>query len=601
MSGVKEYINNLSLKRKIVVYAYLVTGPILIIICSLLIMQRYYNKKADIQEQGIHNVEALSDSLELIMTDVREFSNYIMINDEVMAIVKSEEADQLNQDPRLWQNHTSIGMVEDMMELKGYIKTIAIYPENGVRPYFRSIDTTTYIQTLEAVRDTAFYKKAIEKRGKTSWAFVSRAETEVYVGSRTDKIVLYRELFDLTKTKPLAYLVLGISADTVTAFCDNMLFDGNEGILILNNDGQMMVSRGKMEAEIVEHIESVVRGADLGGQKTKIIEYLNQVVFLYQKDSLSPIVCKVIDEPSVAAIAGEVVYMPVLLLLGVLAGLLPVLLFVSDIVTKPLHEVRLAMIKFREGDFEQQVAVKTGDEIGEVAAGFNEMVKSLKDMINKNYVMALKEKESELITLQAQINPHFLYNTLDTIYWKASEQGNEEIADDIYTLSQLFRLVLGQGKGSVPVRTEMELVQRYLEIQKMRFGDKLKFDITVDPAIEDIMIPKLVLQPFVENAAVHGMGNSENSCSIFITGMKQENRMRFTVRDTGIGMAPEQIQEIWSDKEVMGSSSYKIGGYAIYNVKERLELKYQDNFLLEITSVQNEGTTVVIELPLESQ
>lgn len=175
----------------------------------------------------------------------------------------------------------------------------------------------------------------------------------------------------------------------------------------------------------------------------------------------------------------------------------------TDIVSKPLHSLREAMEKFMQGDFSQKVEVMTQDEVGEASACFNRMVDDIRELIDKNYILAIKERESELDTLQAQINPHFLYNTLDSLYWKATESGNDEIAEDILSLSQLFRLVLNRGNGIVTVRTEADLLERYLQIQKMRFGKRLTYEISLEPEILEEKIPKLILQPFVENVIVH--------------------------------------------------------------------------------------------------
>lgn len=140
----------------------------------------------------------------------------------------------------------------------------------------------------------------------------------------------------------------------------------------------------------------------------------------------------------------DIAYMPLVILAFFMLGLLPLLLIISNIVTKPLRKLNRAINDVSEGNFDQQVEVLTHDEVGEVAECFNRMVLAIKELIDKNYVITLQEKESELAALQAQINPHFLYNTLDSLYWQAMEQDNEEIAESILALSQLFRLVLSQ-------------------------------------------------------------------------------------------------------------------------------------------------------------
>ena len=229
------------------------------------------------------------------------------------------------------------------------------------------------------------------------------------------------------------------------------------------------------------------------------------------------------------------------------------------------------------------------------------MVEDIRSLIDNNYVMALREKESELNALQAQINPHFLYNTLDSLYWQAQGAGNEKIAEDILALSQLFRMVLGQGKGIVTVQEEENLIEQYLHIQKMRFERKLDYEIDMEEEILQEVIPKLILQPFVENAIVHGFEKAGENCFLSVTGRKTGDYMEFRISDTGIGMTKEQIEGMFNVADAKRYSGQRVGRYAVKNIKERLELKYHGNFKLKIESEPGKGTTVILKVPLENK
>lgn len=196
-----------------------------------------------------------------------------------------------------------------------------------------------------------------------------------------------------------------------------------------------------------------------------------------------------------------------------------------------------------------------------------------------------------------RINPHFLYNTLDSLYWKATESGNDEIAEDILSLSQLFRLVLNRGNGIVTVQTEAELIERYLHIQKMRFGKRLSYEISLEQRILEEEIPKLILQPFVENAIVHGFEKTDGNYTLQVTGAWKEGRLIFQIIDTGVGMSEEQMKAIWDTTDTRKYASQRIGRYAIRNVKERLEILYHEDYELSLKSRVGEGTTVTISIP----
>ena len=159
-------------------------------------------------------------------------------------------------------------------------------------------------------------------------------------------------------------------------------------------------------------------------------------------------------------------------------------------------------------------------------------------------------------------------------------------------------MVLSKGQGVITVGQEIELVSRYLQIQKMRFSKRLNYNISVDENINKAKIPKLIIQPFVENAIVHGFENSTRSCKISVTGKIKDGMLCFEIIDTGIGMTQIQIDEIWeSEQETKDYARQRIGKYAIKNIKERLQIRYQDNFKLKIESSLGKGTKVILCIP----
>jgi two-component system sensor histidine kinase YesM len=183
----------------------------------------------------------------------------------------------------------------------------------------------------------------------------------------------------------------------------------------------------------------------------------------------------------------------------------------SSFLTKPLKHLLRSMRKLQTGDFSGR------DEIGRLGEGYNNMVVKIKELIDEVYTMRLKRRETELKTLQAQIHPHFLYNTLDTICWTAQQRGQKDIADLVYALSNLFRLSLSEGKDFITLEEELELVRSYFYLQQNRFKQRLSFEIDVSPALYGRKVSKLLLQPLVENAVFHGIEPLEGQGFIQIT------------------------------------------------------------------------------------
>lgn len=586
----RKRIRDASIRKKLVYYSYLIITPILLVISTCLFVNNYRKTAAAERELYQKNVENLSDGIDTMLNSVMELGTYICINNDILAILSFADAKTLNQDSQLWVHEAPMRTLQDMVALNGQIKTLAIYPENGVNPYLRCTDATAYISDVETIRETEAYQAALDKLGKISFDRVSKDGGDFYQANRTEKIVMYREIYDRAKKKRLGYLVIGAAAEKYIQLCENSLPVETAGIVVVNEEGNELIRIGEVEPELFEM-------AQKGGYP---VEDKNYAIYCHNSEQTGITVYEMIPRKSIWEGLWSIAMAPAALLFGFLIGLYPILVLVSNIVSKPLKELCGAMKSFEQGDFEQKVEVNTADEVGEVAACFNQMVDAIRELIETNYVMTIREKESELNALQAQINPHFLYNTLDSLYWRATNEGNDEIAEDILALSQLFRLVLGQGSGIISIANERDLIERYLHIQKMRFSEQLDYEIRMEEEILEHQIPKLILQPFVENAVVHGFERAGEACLVRVEGKRCGDWLEFVVEDNGAGMSPEQIKSIWEVPDTKRYAGQRIGRYAIKNVKERLNLKYHAQFVLDIESAKGVGTRVTIRIPWES-
>lgn len=600
MKRIRQWVDHLSVKKKLVFYGYLTITPVLIFICLILLFNNYQKIRTEKLKNDTAGVETLAESLDLLQTDIKDFSTYICINNDIHELLTANHAEEKNQNAKLWLQEAPMAIVQDMMALKGHIKTIAIYPENGVRPYLRCMDASAYVDDLSQIHDTEIYRETLESKSGMVWRSVPKGKGDTYLTNRSDKIVLYREIVDLAQKKTLGYIVIGASKEYFLKRCENIRKNEKEAVYVLNSTGGELIKAGEIPEKLEEYLKSAEFIDQNYRKREKHFTYGNYEVICTQLEKNASIVCKIVPSYGFQMQFLDIAYMPLMLLLGMLIGLLPLLLIISNIVTKPLHKLSEAIERFSEGDFEQQVEVTTHDEVGEAAECFNRMVYDIKELIDKNYVITLQEKESELAALQAQINPHFLYNTLDSLYWQVLDAGNEEVAESILALSQLFRLVLNQGKREVTVGQEMELISRYLQIQKMRFSKRLDYKIEIEETVKKARIPKLILQPFVENAIVHGFENVSVPCRLLVCGVQEEDRIRFEIQDTGIGMRQDQIDEIW-EEEPDQYRKQRIGRYAIKNIRERLMRTYGDRFTLEIRSEIGKGTTVILTIPYEEE
>lgn len=592
-----ERIRKMSIRQKLVFYSYAIITPILLLISVFLLAHNYHSAVHSEEERCIQNVQSISDSIGVVQKNIMEMGTYISINEEIKKILTVDEPEELNRDARLWQNRAPMEIIQDMVAIDGQIKTVAIYPENGINPYLSCVDRSSYLDDMEQVKSQKIYELAVQEKGKFLWQRVNKYESDTYQFNQSDKIVMYREIYDLARRNKLGYLVIGSSAEIFDEICGNALGGRQESIVVMSEYGAELVRCGNIEDEVVSQMLAEKFVVPASGDPIQGDVWKNYSIYQCRDEETGTVVVKMARRVGWKDLSNTIIYAPLALLLGFLIGLYPVLVVVSDIVSKPLHKLSVAMENFKQGDFSQKVEVMTQDEVGEASACFNRMVDDIRELIDKNYVMALKERESELDVLQAQINPHFLYNTLDSLYWKALESENEEIAEDILSLSQLFRLVLNRGNGIVTVQAEAELLERYLHIQKMRFGKRLEYEVSVNQEILQEEIPKLILQPFVENAIVHGFEKTDGNYTLRVTGVKKEAHMIFRIIDTGAGMDEEQMAAIWEKEDTRRYASQRIGRYAIKNVKERLALVYHDDYELTIESKVGQGTTVTVSVP----
>lgn len=595
MRYIQERVRNLSIRHKILYGSYLIIMPILLLFFLMITALRYSTVRENYIRQQMDSVANLASSLEILFRDVHDLSLTLSINTEILDILCTPKPDQLNQDSELWAHRTAIRMVEDIVALKGYIKTISIYPENGVNPYLRCMDASAYISDFDKLRTFWEYKETTKRKGKGLWVRCSRGKGRLFEANREDKLALCRGIWDVEAKEQFGFLTIGISETEIRELCENTLLEPDEGILLFNALGEIIGSYGKETDGAGQYIEE----NGLLEKQMGFAGYPGGELYIYETLPGSCYVCKTARQKDFFGFLGEIVYMPLLAAIGIVIGLFPVLLFVSSLISEPMGKICAAMVQFRQGDFEQRLKVASEDEIGQVAEGFNQMVAHIKELIDKNYVMALKERESELAILQAQINPHFLYNALDSIYWQAVSAEDEDTAESIYRLSQLFRLVLSQGSQIVTVEMEAELIQRYLEIQKMRFLHQMEYSIDIESVILEEKIPKFILQPFVENAIVHGMEKKKEGCTVTVAGKWQDDGMVFIIADTGVGMAQDQLDKIWEEDVEKMFHGQRIGSYAIKNIRERLQLAYGGAYRLDIASEEGQGTTVTIYLPVD--
>ena len=268
--------------------------------------------------------------------------------------------------------------------------------------------------------------------------------------------------------------------------------------------------------------------------------------------------------------------------------------FMARSITLPIQKLRDSMKKVQEGDFSvSDVVVDSKNEIGSLTKSFDVMTHRIHELMEQNVHEQEEKRKSELKALQSQINPHFLYNTLDSIIWMAEGKKNEEVVLMTASLARLLRQSISNEDEVVPIANEVEYARGYLTIQKMRYKDKLEYQIEVDSSILYIPLIKLVLQPIIENAIYHGLKYKESKGLLIVKGFMKDGNAVLQVIDDGVGMDEETLAHIYDKHKV----NYHSNGVGVYNVQKRLKLYYGEDYGITYTSELGKGTTATITIP----
>lgn len=265
---------------------------------------------------------------------------------------------------------------------------------------------------------------------------------------------------------------------------------------------------------------------------------------------------------------------------------------------KPLDILMDNMTSVSEGDLSTRICVSRNDEYGKVYTGFNLMLDQINNLIDNVTNEKLLRAEAEIFLLQEQINPHFIYNSLEIIYSLSKLNRHDEIPPVVRALSDFYRICLSGGNADVSLKTALQICEKYIFIQNIRFMDKIKFETHIPEELMDCIIPKYSLQVLVENAVVHGLGPQLHTGCINIDGRIQDAYIVLTVSDDGVGMSEEDISRIHAQLEALtiGNTSF-----ALSNLNRQFVLKYGNNCGVHIYKNKGKGLCVELKLPFETE
>lgn len=281
----------------------------------------------------------------------------------------------------------------------------------------------------------------------------------------------------------------------------------------------------------------------------------------------------------------------------IVMGALVIGITITRSITIPISRLCKVTKRVSAGDFSVRAEVNASGEISTLTDSFNSMIIRMGEFVERITREERNLRDTELKLLQAQVNPHFLYNTLDAIIWLAEAKQTEQVVSMVSSLSNFFRTTLSKGKDYIKVSEELSHIKSYLEIQQFRYRDIMEYEVNIPEELYDYSILKLTLQPIVENALYHGIKNKREKGKIIVNGILQNGKLIFTVSDNGIGMQKEQLVRLQKDIEEGNVDTREKGGFGLVNVEERIDLNYGKEYGLTFDSEYGVGTRATITIP----
>ncbi len=511
------------------------------------------------------NLNQSSDYLSLYIEKIKVISNLMVDNPDLIAYLSQNEI----------QYETNIrNEITTVLETDPYLQTIVVVANDG---RVISNEEKLEMQVSDNMMEEEWYQRAISD----NMPFLTGARMQK-LSMDNDKwvISLSREITD-NQGNNLGVLLIDINYEFITDYISALNLD-KDGFVFITDSNQNLVYHNDLsyfiESEKQAELQRFMNNTNNQDMLTYQVSIDNSnwtmigVSYLNSLDQLRRQLLELI------AITG----------LLILAGVTLLGRLLVKRISNPLQELTIAM-----KDAEQFIPVKidpeSSDEVKSVVESYNDMLIRIKDLLEKLSISENERKELEIKVLMGQINPHFLYNTLDTIIWMSEFKENEQVIELTKSLAKFFRLSLSKGSNLIPLGQEIEHIKQYLFIQKQRYGDKIAYTIDIDENLLNYLVPRIILQPIVENSIYHGIKNLDGLGEILIHAHIENNQLRIVVKDNGVGYDPQKIKEM---------KNTELSGIGIDNVVQRIKLYCGDNYGLTIDSIENVGTTVTLLLAL---
>lgn len=484
--------------------------------------------------------------------------------------------------------------MREYLRLYKDISNIRLYTDNATL-----LNNWELINPSPEIKESQWYQRAQRYDSLVGWEYIEDER------DKRNYLSLVRKI-ELEGSSKIGVLVINVNSQQLASILsqesfDTMIVDDQENIIAANRKDRT----GKKLADV--SFDTKLLGQGSGSYEAVVDGEASKIVIEELKPQASRNALRIISVFSIESIVkgpNQVIKLSITVVaISVLLAFLIIYSFSSLFSRRLLHLSR-HINRVSTGDFDTTLKMDGKDEIALLARQFNSMVRSINDLMYEvqesnaqNSLLEQKQNDIRFKMLASQINPHFLFNALEAIRMEAHMKGQVEIARVVRLLGKMMRSNLEVGRSKILLSQELEVVRCYLDIQQFRYEERLKYQFTVDPAVESLYMPPLLIQPLVENAVIHGLDNKMEGAFVTVEVVQVGDHAKFTITDNGVGISPIKLEKLLKTLEHQEErEGERIG---LRNVHDRLKLSYGAEYGLTIESRPNVGTVIYFCIPME--